>query len=457
MDAPTLAISSTDTLLRSRLKSISGDQRDYWSFRHNAERSYAQSCFQYPAMMVPEMLGVLIDCVLQAVPDTATLAEAFIGSGVAMNQAMLRGLNIIGRDINPLAVLLCRTKSGPFFRTALEHKIKTLKSAIVGDRSWRIEIDFPGRDKWFRKDVLVALSRIRRAIQSEPSLWARRFFWVALAETVRLTSNSRTTTFKLHTRPKDEIQDRQIDVEAVFIQALTTNWNQFLTQRTALEQEGFLERGRYTGEVIVELKSSTEGAGENANKAEILVTSPSYGDNHTTVPYGQHSYLPLQWIPLDDIDENLDGSCLDSTREIDHRSLGGSLARALDARDALCELSPSFTRTLEQLRTAPRDRVARVCAFWRDLNNCIGPILELLKPNAYMIWIVGNRRVGGEVIPMDKILFDLLTARGAHAVEDFRRKIPSKRMAVKNNISSTMRGESVLVLRKAKENDNSET
>ena len=66
-----------------------------------------------------------------------------------------------------------------------------------------------------------------------------------------------------------------------------------------------------------------------------------------------------------------------------------------------------------------------------------------------MIWTVGNRRVGGEAIPTDAILVELLAAKGARLVTRIERKIPSKRIATRNAITSTMRGETILVFGKA--------
>ncbi len=65
-----------------------------------------------------------------------------------------------------------------------------------------------------------------------------------------------------------------------------------------------------------------------------------------------------------------------------------------------------------------------------------------------MAWTVGNRRVGQKTIPMDKILSEFLIARGAIEIVRLNRMIPSKRMAVKNNISSTMRMETISIFKK---------
>src|ERR1035438_6502972 len=86
---------------------------------------------------------------------------------------------------------------------------------------------------------------------------------------------------------------------------------------------------------------------------DLLVSSPPYGDNASTVPYGQHSFLPLQWIDLSDIDVCLRKDWLATTHEIDHRSLGGS--RRLEPSDSatLREISPHFRSVLQVLNHEP--------------------------------------------------------------------------------------------------------
>ena len=187
-----------------------------------------------------------------------------------------------------------------------------------------------------------------------------------------------------------------------------------------------------------------------STKHDVLVTSPPYGDNVTTVPYGQHSYLPLQWIDLDDIDPAIDDQFLASTHEIDRRSLGGSRLCLDDSRLALCEKSATLAATLDKLRSEPRDRAARVLTFCRDLERCVAPILAALRPNAVMIWILGNRLVGRRPVPLDSILTEFLVAKGARFLLKLERQIPSKRMAVRNNIAATMRSETILIMRKGK-------
>ena len=296
----------------------------------------------------------------------------------------------------------------------------------------------------------VALSRLRRAIRAEPAQWARRFFWVAVADAVRLTSNSRTSTFKLHIREKDEIRERRVSPTQVFNETAARNIEHLKAMCRDLAERDLLPKGKYLREVQIRLWDATKPRLEPGVTVghDLLISSPPYGDNKSTVPYGQYSYLPLHWIDGSDIIERWDESWLRSTHEIDTRSLGGVIGRGEPNTDDLCELSPAFQRVDAALRSSPRDRLKRVSGFCRDLNRSLGPILGEMTDGAYLIWTLGNRHVGGILVPLNEIFSDFLKARGCKLVANIARAIPSKRMAIKNSVSDTMRTESVLVFRK---------
>jgi hypothetical protein len=437
-----------DASLRSRVGAYTRDDADYWSFRGNCGRQHSHGYFQYPAMMVPEMISDLISTIIEVKPSTKAICDPYAGSGTVLTEAMLQGRDFLARDVNPLAILLCKVKSGPFMPGAMCEKVLDLQAQIRSDRKQRVEVAFKGRDKWFSAEVAVELSKIRRAIQLERSLWARRFFWIALAETVRTSSNSRTSTFKLHIRSEVDRATRNVDPVDTFNDVLTENLASLVTLTEELVEKERLNRGHYKGSVAVQLHDARlKGIGDGKDY-DLLVTSPPYGDNVTTVPYGQHAYLPLQWIDLSDIDPAITPDCLKTTHEIDARSLGGRRRDAIKETVELREVSPSFAATIKALESEPVDRKTRVAGFIRDLDASLDPILGLLKRNAYLIWTVGNRQVAKRPVPLDAILSELLASKKVIPVANFNRDIPTKRMAVKNSITETMHREAILVFRK---------
>ena len=347
---------STDATILSQLARFSEADDDYWAFRRGATRRQNHGLSQYPAMMVPAMQALLLSLVAEIDEPVTGVLDPFAGAGTTLVESMRLGLNYAGQDINPLAVLFCRTKRGPFHTDALACAVTHVVERATADAETRVEAEFPGLEKWFGPDVITTLSRIRRAIRQIDHIWCRRVLWTGLAETVRLASNSRTSTFKLHIRSPADLRSRTPNPLDTFATIATDITQRLHHEALALREAGHLATDRsYRGDVTVRLGDSTHSVPRRPDGHDLLVTSPPYGDNTSTVPYGQYSYLPLQWIDLHDIDEDADPSYIRSTHEIDARSLGGSRKQAVHDVHPLLSVSPSLEGILRRLQHLPAE------------------------------------------------------------------------------------------------------
>lgn len=441
-----------DSEIKCRIEAYSAD---FWASDGRHPREGVHALFQYPAMMVPGLQQELIRLVCELQPSVRRILDPFVGSGTTMTSSMLLGLDFTGQDINPLAVLVSRAKTGPYTEV-LESKVRRIIAIAEADVSLHVEADFPGLDKWFTKQAQIDLSRLQRAIRQEPELWARRFMWVALAETVRMVSNSRTSTYKLHTRPESELKTRSVSAAQKFASTVGQSLGDYSGFRRDLHDAGHLDEGKYRGSIAIHLQDSTVAVsrpGGGCAQHDLLITSPPYGDNTSTVPYGQFSYLPLQWIDLADIEPGLDSdSWLRTTQEIDRRSLGGKSGGKLEPQIAhLSERSAAYHDVIKLLEDQLPDRQARVTRFFFDFDRSIDKIVPALRPNAYLIWIVGNRHVGGQEIPTDQILVNILSHHQVSLVTRTTRRIAFRRMAARNTLTTMMRQEHILVFRKTGE------
>jgi hypothetical protein len=185
-----------DALIKQSIEKLTSENSSVWTSPDHNRREYVHSFFQYPAMMVPVVQKRIIDIIKDVKPNIQTVIDPFMGSATSLVACMQNGLDCYGQDINPLAILIGETRTGPYYVEAIQEKYKDLVEEIEKDKSRRIETKFTGRDKWFIKKVSIELSKIVRAIRKEPRLAIRRFYWINLAETIRLTSNDRTSTFK---------------------------------------------------------------------------------------------------------------------------------------------------------------------------------------------------------------------------------------------------------------------
>ena len=401
-------------------------------------------------MMVPLVQRRLLATLLDVQGDAASIYDPFAGSGTSLVSGMHYGLDVHGADINPLAILIARVRTSRSVEFTVGSMAREVAKAARRDGRTRLESEMPNLEKWFAPDVSIALSKLRRAIRRCDNVWARQFFWITLAETIRLTSNDRTSTYKLHMRPVEEIAARRLSPVDVFEQLALINADSFLFFRKKLRDAGKVRNGRYTGHVQVELADSRTDIDrwDGRAKFDILMTSPPYGDNQTTVTCGQHSYLPLNWIDLSDIDPSIDATILRTTQEIDRRSLGGRDLVGPDEVAALFEASPALKGFAEKLPATPVDGRARLLRFYRDFRTSLTASVGLMRQNAYMVWTVGNRSIGGTQVPTDAILRELMTQENCQTVTTLTRCIHHKRMPGRNASSATMREEKILLIRK---------
>ena len=432
--------------LAGMLDALSAADEDYWAFEDRDRRPLLHSLFQYPAMMVPGLHRELLETFTQWDPTVRVVYDPFVGAGTIVTEAMLLGLDFFGCDINPLAVLICRVKAGTFDADRLEGELDVVLRSVEERCNAPHAEATPDLRKWFEPHVAAGLGELRAAIAARPCPDARRFWWVAFAETIRLTSNSRTSTVKLHLRPRGEIANRPNPVD-VFRRVASRNVDRLREQRQCLAERGLLAGTTYRGNVTLRVGDVADM--DWASPADLMVSSPPYGDNHTTIPYGQAAYLPLRWIDRRDIG-HLNDDCVKNTHRTDTLSLGGS--RSPRCVDTLLDRSPHLRAVHDALARLPADRRRRVESFYADLDDRLDGIVASVRPGGVISWTTGDRTVGGVTIEMAPIVAELLGQR-VEFVAALRRRIPSsrKRMPRRNSVSATIRAETILVVRRREE------
>jgi len=449
---PALTAEEIDQAIREEVDLLTRANNQIWSSPDHDRSQFVHSFFQYPAMMVPIVQKRLIEIIVNAKAGTTNLLDSFMGSGTSLVAGMDLGLDCYGQDINPLAVLVSKTRTGPFYFTAIEERQEMLFQRINNDTDSTIEANFKGLHKWFKPEIASELSKIVRAIRAESNQTIRRFYWVILAETIRLTSNDRTSTFKLHARKLADIAARNVSAVEVFQKHFENSLVDLNEHALQLQRSNRLEKGVYTRDIklsLVDSKSHIQSKNNQDNYFDLHVTSPPYGDNKTTVTYGQFSYLPLQWIDLADIDDSADRTFLATTSQIDTFGLGGKIgAFPTSALEALFTASPMFETTYHQVFAIDPKRAKKVAAFFYDISLSIQNIHKAMKINGYQIWTVGNRTVAGIEIKNNVIMSELIESQGSIRIKTINREILNRRMASRNSSAKLMTFEDILIFRK---------
>lgn len=432
--------SKLEELIRAREEACPG----YWDFTDSPRRGGGHAFFQYPAMMVPELQGALLDDLVAADPSVGSVFDPFMGSGTVLLESIYRGLDFHGVDINPMAVLLSHVKAAP--PTAADALTAVTGVVAAARRSTIVEEhSFTGVEKWFQPIVREELSKLRATIQAVGDLEMRRFLWVCLAETVRLVSNSRTSTVKLHTYSPADLSTRRPQAINMFESIGKTNSTR-AGEHWARIERAQSDSTRLSAPVVKIQRASILSEIVGPATADAIMSSPPYGDNGTTVTYGQHSYLPLRWIPREDLVGSFEETLLESTARIDSLSLGGSKVGALKDRAEIEGKSSALADFLPLIDDRP-DLLKKVVAFSRDYEAALGRATAPLKVGGFSFWTLGERRVGRQPVPLVRITKDFLALHGHDSILVIDRILPQKRkrMAASNHSGATMSKEHILV------------
>lgn len=422
---------SNDNLIK-KYRELTLESEDHWDYRgkDKSEKDYVHGVCTYPAMMVPKMQREMLDVYLsENKGKKIRILDPFAGAGTILVEGMLRGLDIVGIDINPLAILLCKVKTTIILPDMLLAHSKQLIENI--DSSEKIvSYDFEGIKKWFTNKAIMDLSIIRNAICQEEKVELRRFYWAAFCEVVRIVSNSRDCTYKLHIKTQKDIDAYDKEAKKLFKNILEENVQQYIVFYNTLKDKWLLNKNgsSYKYKIKIILGDCVEYLKRSRSKYDLVFTSPPYGDNHTTVSYGQYSILPLRWIDTQDIDDNLNIKLLQTQCEIDNVSLGGRRVFDKKKQEWIENKSETLKQQIFEIQEKAPRQTNKIVSFYYDFDLFLAALVKRLKPNAISVWTVGNRKVAKQEIYMDKILVELGEKYNMSLLTSFSRKIPKKRM-----------------------------
>lgn len=382
----------------------------------------------YPAMMVAPVQKLILEGIFKE-EKISSVFDPFHGSGTALYEAYKIDpeISLFGCDINPLANLIATVKLNGvprFFQNDIHNLQFKLKESFCFEN-----FSFYNITKWFRPDIIKSLSLLRTSISGIEHRTSRLYFWYTMCNIIRKYSNTRTSTYKLHIKPPDVISKITDNVVSDFINFAKNNISKFSKTKARYNL--------YKNDILKISHTFLD------NQFDITITSPPYGDNSTTVPYGQFSSLALQWIPDNDL------IIEDWEREnysiIDTKSLGGSR----DNKKAHLS-NYEFDLIKEYIINIRLDKQRKVINFFIDYFSVLGEMCRYTKK--YIILTLGNRTVDGINIDLTKISSRYLEDHGFRqtALETrniVKKRIPKLTSKVGNNSVSSMNEEFILIHR----------
>ncbi len=384
-----------------------------WDYRTADTKEYTHCFHTYPAMMIPQIARRLLN---QYGVEGEWLLDPYCGTGTSLVEASLFGMHSVGCDINPLVRLIATAKLTPIPLVTLDSELKKLNDTLfqvefgVDKLPEAPKPNIPNLEYWFSQEIIRYLASLLDCIKRIEVQAVRNFIMVAFSETVREVSFTRTGGFKLHRMPAEKLENFYPDVFGIFRKKLNRN-------RQGLA--AYLEKRR---DVETSICSNNTVNGELPMPCPIegynlVITSPPYGDSHTTVAYGQFSRLSAEWLGLP------------NARKVDKIAMGGH-------RSAKIPVESPVSSAIEKIRSVDEKRAYEVTAFYIDLESSINSVVITLAPRSTICYVVGNRRVKDIMLPTDEFVVSTFAKHGFSHKETIVRNIPNKRMPKKNSPSN---------------------
>jgi site-specific DNA-methyltransferase (cytosine-N4-specific) len=317
--------------------------------------------------------------------------DPFCGTARTVMASAAFGMEGLGLDVNPLAVLIARAKAADIDVRELS---SLLTRSIRGRQLQPMQFDLqPNRKvQWLPPRAQFELRQIIAWINSSKVSDAARLVLAAvLSATTREVSYCRKGQWKLHRIPARERRLYRTSPWDVFVRRLA---------RTVSELESETVVMASTNIVLGDCAALSGNPEMSKHEPfDLVITSPPYGDSHTTVSYGDVSSLCLGIVQHI---RGIDTPHIPS-RALDNACLGGGRAT---------RPKPNFD--LHDYWAGGKQNEARTRTenFLADLGVCCREMNAFLAKKADVIFVVSRRSAGGRRLYIDEFLKDTLIEIG---------------------------------------------
>ena len=306
------------------------------------------------------------------------LLDPFVGSGTTLAEAKLYGMNSVGFDLNPLAILISEVKSHHFTHSELDEyysKIKQL-SSIGKLKSFKKSAEYLNLSQevaitWYTKRTVRELAMLLYQVRSLGSGMLEKLGLIVIGELLRKMSFQRLGEAKKYRKEgwrNFAGEDVYIPVIPKFIDRLD------YVVRSMKEFSDRLPVYRCDSDCFLYDSSVETGYPNSIGEIDLVITSPPYGDSTTTVAYEQQSWFANNGLGLDTRpDSALAKEMLGGGRENEGSQLFGY---------------PTIDSILNAM---PEDTKIKNSRFLNEYYNSIRNVSKRVVKGGVVCYVVGNR------------------------------------------------------------------
>lgn len=373
-----------------------------WNFGDKKEDSIHR-IHSYPAKFPAFITTKSLQYAEENGVEVRTVADVFCGCGTTAVEAKKSGKNFWGCDINPVATLIARTKTGNYrdgtlerYFSAIENRFYSIKTTEEDYREVNDRIRY-----WFDEKNIEDLLRLKRAISMEVpsrSLY-RKFFLCAFSNILKPTSRWLMKSIKSQ---RDPHKSRRNVIESFE--------NQFELMRKANKES----ESSISNKSVQIVKRNFLAIRPRKPLADLIVTSPPYV---TSYDYAEIHQLSALWLGF-----------VSDYRDLRKNMIGNQYGLKPLPESDTEKLCGTGRKTYDDLVQVDKHKAVSVARYFLDMEKTATKCQNILNSNGMAVFIIGNTQYKGTKIDNAKHMTECMKKSGFQDIEINRRKISSKTM-----------------------------
>lgn len=327
------------------------------------------------------------------------VADIFCGCGTVAFEARRGNIDFWGCDINPVATLIARTKSGSFDTNLLTQYFTAIAATVKG-ASTKTSLTETARERldyWYSAEQFQSLARLLNAINKivPPRSRYRAFFHCAFSSILKATSRWLTKSIK----PQVDPLKKPVDAWGAFAK-------QFEMMKSAFQQSTWKQSS--AAKILTANFLKLESAPRDV---DLLITSPPYV---TSYEYADLHQLSSLWL----------GYASDY-RDLRKGSIG-STQHELDFNREINRLNTVGFRVVFGLFDRDRSIARSTANYFLDMQAVSRRCYDLLRRKGLALFVIGDTEYKGVRIDNAAHLAESLLRGGFPSVRVAKRKMSGK-------------------------------
>lgn len=348
---------------------------------------FTHSFFKYPCKFIPQVPRWAIE---KYTKENDLVLDCFAGSGTTLVESVLLNRNALGVDFDKLSQLLCLTKT----KILSDKEILLIRKSLetIFDKSSKSKFTLPDLhniEHWFSKETINELSILKLNIDKEKNTNIKNFLLVCFASIIKKVSNADENS------PKPYVSSRFLKkkyiVKDLFIKSVNNYLNSFDEYK-----DYKLGNTKIISEDARKIKNK-----ELKNKIDLAVTSPPYIN---AFDYVRSLRLENAWL-------NYFGDT--NISEIKKKQIGTESISVTVYKETIITTGiKSLDSILKKIYLIDKKRAYVVYNYFKDMQENIVAVRNLLKNNSHYIIVVGDSVIREVEVPTHKILIEIAEKNG---------------------------------------------